>query len=95
MKSEELHKWSEDYAIKRRINMILRSQRLGYWRIVGKETQKYYIRLLASVPPEDRKHVLDIVVISYENCANNMKNMCDKERKAKLKILHRYAEGRF
>lgn len=95
MKSEEINKWSEDYALKRRINMILRSKRLGYWRIVGKDTQNYYIRLLKSVPAEDRKHVLTIVVVSYENCINNMKFMCDKERKTKLKTLHRYAEGRF
>ena len=100
MKSEELHKWSEAHAIKRRINMILRSKRLGYWRICSKGDQKYFIEQIKLAKQyEDEigylKATLRGVVLTYEKCINAMEKMCDKERKTKLKTLHRYAEGRF
>ena len=95
MTSEEKKNWSKEYALKRRITLILKSERLGYWRICGKDTQKFHITLLNSIPADKREDLLVIVTRTYENCINSMKNMCDKERKTKLNNLHRYAEGRF
>ena len=95
MNSEEKFKWSKEYALKKRISLILKSPKLGYWRICGKTFQKEYVGLLKSCEDSKLNDLLTVVVITYENCINNMEVMTDKERKVKLKNLHKYAEGRF
>ena len=95
MTAEELHNWGREYALKRRLSLVLKSPRIAYWRICGKEAQRTYMDLLKNkkMPPYI---LLNETVALYEkDIVKRMPHMTSRERRTKLSNLHRYAEGRF
>lgn len=83
---------SSKYTFKRRIWMILKSPRIGFWRIAGKDKQNDYMLLAKDC--DDFETLLGKIVSDYETAINNMP-MGSKERRTKLMNLHRYAKGRY
>lgn len=95
MTAEERNKWSKEFALKRRICLILKSPKIAFWRICGKPTQKMYIGIYKS-KEVDLQTLLNEIVKCYEiDIEQKMVNMPNSERKTKLHNIHRYAEGRF
>jgi len=95
--TEHIHGWNHDYSLKKRINLIIESPRLGFWRICGKEKQKHYRYLTreSSSGTVDYQILLDEIVSVYEKTVDDMPNMSKDERKVKLKNLRRLYEGKF
>ena len=95
MRTEILKNWSEQYALKRRIALLLKSPRVALWRICGKDVQKYFLYAYRKQEVNLKKTIEDIVGLYERDIVEKMVFMSNKERRAKLSNLHRYAEGKF
>ena len=95
--TEVLFGWNQNYSLKKRINLVLESEILGFWRICGKEKQKHYRLLARKSSPDtiDYQLLLDEIVSVYEKAIDNMPNMSKGERKWKLKTLRNISAGKF
>lgn len=84
---------AKKYSFEKRIWLVLKSPRVAFWRIVGKEAQTNYMHSIKTC--DDLESLLGKIVSDYETAINNIVCMNSRERRVKLNNLHRYAEGRY
>ena len=70
-------------SLKRRINLLLESPHIAYWRICGKESQREFRALNRSDGDVDREALLKQIVDNYNKCLDAMPNMTRAERRSK------------
>lgn len=79
------------YDLKTKINTILESPHIAFWRICGKEAQRKY-RNINRHTDTDREALLKEIVKLYNDCLDKMPTVKSRERKAKKDRIKRYSE---